>query len=333
MVALAISAGTGSTCALRDNGTVWCWGNNKNGQLGNGTTTDSSVPVQVMGIDSAVAIAAGGLSDLGGLLAYNCAVLRDGSVQCWGKIPGHDERTAVPVSIPGIQRAIAVAGGNAHACALSSSGSIQCWGDNTWGQLGDGSTTSSQEPVTVLGIDNATAVVGLASDFSCAVLQAGSVVCWGQYSIDSNRRLHYSSTPVATPSVETTATGIAAGYEQACSISPDGNVQCWRSYHPPGPPETPPHSVKALAVGQSDACLLLSDGTIQCWDINFYGEVDKNDIHDAIAVSAGYGYTCALRKAGSVWCWGRNSSGQLGNGVTGVYPNDRNPMPVEVRGF
>lgn len=331
-VAKAISAGTASTCALQDNGTVWCWGNNENGQLGDGTSTESSVPVQVLGIDSAVAIAAGGFSDPAGLLTYNCAVLRDGSVQCWGLVPGHDGKASVPVPIPGIQRAIAVAAGNIHACALSSIGSIQCWGGNTWGQLGDGIEKSSQQPVTVLGIDDAKSVVGLASDFSCAVLTAGSVVCWGAYFIDSNGRLDSSSRPVAIPSVETTPTGIAAGYDQACSISPDGHVQCWRSPYL-RPPETLPHAAKAVAVGLNHACALLSDGTIQCWGINYYGETDENEIHDAIAVSAGPSYTCALLKTGSVWCWGSNASGQLGNGADGVDRMDRNGTPVEVRGF
>jgi alpha-tubulin suppressor-like RCC1 family protein len=325
---------------LHEDGTVWCWGSNNHGQLGNGTTVPVSVvPVQVTGIDSAVAIAAGGTWNAGGKGAanstFNCAVLRGGSVQCWGAAPGNSGVSSVPVLVPGIDHAVAVAGGNSHACALLQSGSIQCWGSNNHGQLGNGSLTSSLAPVTVLGISNATEVVGLGSDFTCALLTGGSVECWGDQWFDSNVNPSVidSSTPNAILLDGPAPVRIAAGYHNACAVSPDGGVQCWTGVSPDRPVTVPGvKSAKAVAVGLSHACALLSDGTIQCWGQNQYGLFGNpsgapaavSGISDAVAVSAGYGYSCALLKAGSAWCWG-----PAGLGTPGVVGD----TPVEVRGF
>ena len=344
-LAKAIRAGTGTSCGLQENGTVWCWGANSNGQLGNGTTTLSSLPVQVLGIDSAIAIATGGNWNWGDaegpyLSTFNCALLRGGSVQCWGRVPGQEGNHAVPVAVPGIDHAVAIAAGNWHACAVLEGGSVQCWGDNSRGQLGDGSMTGTGKPVTVLGISSATGIVGLGSDFSCAVLSSGSVQCWGDpFPGDSTPG---SSIPVAIAISGVTPSSIAAGYHEACAVSPAGSVQCWSAVDMSTPLTVPGvYSAKAVAVGEDHACALLLDGTIQCWGNNSYGElgntgtqpVTVSGIHDAVAVSAGYLYSCALLKAGSAWCWGLNDAGQLGNGADA---NDRlNPLttPVEVRGF
>ena len=112
-------------------------------------------PLQVVGISSGIAIASGGTWNSGGQgaanSAFNCAVLRDGSVQCWGAVPGTVGFTSLPILMPGIQHAVAVSGGDWHACALSDSGSIQCWGANDMGQLGSGSTT--ERPGTRRGVE------------------------------------------------------------------------------------------------------------------------------------------------------------------------------------
>jgi len=351
VVPSAISAGTDSTCGLHGDGTVWCWGANDKGQLGNATTTPTAVPAQVIGIGSAVAIAAGGTWNAGGMGAarssFNCAVLRDGSVQCWGEVPGYDSNgaqqsggfagTSVPILVPGIHHAIAVAAGNWHVCVLLSSGSLQCWGNNRWGQLGNGGLTGGSDPVTVLGIENATAVVGLGSNFSCALLAGGSVKCWGGYLADPNRgTAQGSTTPLEVP-IAGPASSIAAGYDRACAVVADRSVQCWTG--PNSVPVAVPGvgSATAVTVGVRHACALLSDGTIQCWGENDHGELGTNqpsrpvsNIHDAVAISAGYSYSCAVLKSGTTWCWGSDTTGQLGDGgELGMY----NVIPVQVVGF
>ncbi|HEY3256235.1 MAG TPA: hypothetical protein VGJ91_19890 [Polyangiaceae bacterium] len=266
-VAKAINAGTETSCGMRENGTVWCWGANENGQLGDGTTTYSALPVQVLGIDSAIAIASGGTWTAGGKGAanssFNCALLRGGSVRCWGRVPDTVGSQPVPLLVPGIDHAVAVAAGNWHACALLEGGSVQCWGDNSRGQLGNGSSTNGGKRFPVLGISSATAIVGAGSDFTCAALAGGSVECWGEYFEAVARG---STIPVTIAIQGVTPSGIAAGYTGACAVLPDGSVQCWSGVDTSAPVPVPGvHSAKTVTMGLSHACALLSDGTIQCW--------------------------------------------------------------------
>jgi alpha-tubulin suppressor-like RCC1 family protein len=150
-----LSAGTDHACALLSGGTVKCWGHNSFGELGNGTTTDSSSAVTVIGLSAATAVAAGGgwPSDY----AHSCAVLSGGAVQCWGD-NGSGElgngTTSRPdggaaVLVSGLNGATAVVAGNGYSCALLSDHSVKCWGANYSGQLGNGATTNSPTPVTV----------------------------------------------------------------------------------------------------------------------------------------------------------------------------------------
>lgn len=180
--ATAIAAGDRHACALLSDGVVQCWGRNDYGQLGNGTTMDSSVPVTVAGITDATSVAAA--SSL-----HACALLAVGTVQCWGDNAngelgnGTTTSSAVPVTVAGISDAMIVSAGSAHACALLSGGQLQCWGDNEYGELGNGSMLTTfplgiSTPVTVSGISNATAIAA-GFEETCALLSTGSVQCWG----------------------------------------------------------------------------------------------------------------------------------------------------------
>ena len=126
----AIVAGGDHTCALVAGGTVKCWGDNLYGQLGDGTTTPSSVPVSVSGLTGAIALAAGGaISD------HSCALISGGAVKCWGRnLDGQlgnasNTDSPVPVTVSGLSGATALTAASAHSCALAS-GAVQCWGAN-----------------------------------------------------------------------------------------------------------------------------------------------------------------------------------------------------------
>jgi alpha-tubulin suppressor-like RCC1 family protein len=149
--AVAIAAGGNAGFALLRDGTVWAWGDDECGELGNGTrTADDAVPVQVRGLRHVIAIAAGACS------AY--AVLRDGTVWSWGEGnngqlgDGSDTSSDVPVQVSGLSDVVQVAGGGAMAYALERNGSLWSWGDNEYGQLGDGSLLGRDHPGQVLGL-------------------------------------------------------------------------------------------------------------------------------------------------------------------------------------
>jgi len=143
-----IGTGYGYTCAILADDSIKCWGRNGYGELGNGTTLNSNVPVPVLGISGASSIALG--------LSHSHAVLEDGSAKSWGhnSVAGYlgdgteIDRTT-PVFVSGLSGATAISAGGVHTCALLFNGSIKCWGENPFGQLGDGTTMKSATPVSV----------------------------------------------------------------------------------------------------------------------------------------------------------------------------------------
>jgi len=175
--AVQIDAGLNFFCARDGAGTIWCWGRNDHGQLGDGTTTDRNVPVQVAGVTGALHVSCGE--------NFACALLADGTVACWGSNAGGqlgDGTTTgrlAPVAVSGLAGVVEVAAGNAHTCARLAGGSTVCWGANAHGQLGNGTTTPSLTPVTVTGL---TGGAGLLThfNFNCVRLDGATVRCWGE---------------------------------------------------------------------------------------------------------------------------------------------------------
>lgn len=182
--ATAVAAATNYACALLLDGTIQCWGSNASGQLGNGSTTDSTTPVPVSDVTGAAAIAAGG--------AHACALMADGTVVCWGAngsgelglssgpqtCPNSDPCATTPVKVPDLSGVTAIAAGESDTCALLSDGTVRCWGLNDDGELGDGTTMDSSTPVVVSGLRGASAIA-MAEASACALVSSGDVVCWG----------------------------------------------------------------------------------------------------------------------------------------------------------
>jgi alpha-tubulin suppressor-like RCC1 family protein len=157
---VATAGGNRHSCALRADGTAWCWGQNLLGQLGNGGTVSTSTPTLVTSLFNAVAIAGG--------FGHSCASLADGTAHCWGdnaagqlgdttttssKTPTLVQATPIfgigATLLRPIRNAVNVTTGRRHSCALTAGGAVACWGENTFGQLGNGSTTNSSVIVTV----------------------------------------------------------------------------------------------------------------------------------------------------------------------------------------
>jgi alpha-tubulin suppressor-like RCC1 family protein len=213
--ATAFTTGAYHTCAVLGNGTLRCWGRNGNAQLGNGTYTSSSTPVTVSGITTAAVVSGGG--------GHTCAVLTDGTVRCWGENDqgqlgnGTTAGSTTPVQVAGLAGAVSVSAGWRHTCALLGDGTVRCWGENQNGQLGDGTTTNRTTPVPVSGITGATAVTAGWWHHSCALLGDGTVKCWGDNqwgqlgngtTTDSNSPVTMSGTGVTWTSSNTSVATI-----------------------------------------------------------------------------------------------------------------------------
>ncbi len=213
---IAVDAAGGRTCALIGDGTVRCWGENSDGQLGDGTSISRTNPVTVSGLSNAVGI--------GGGENHTCALLSDGTAECWGYNElgqlgdGTTTNRLTPVVVSGLSNATAIAVGRsyAHTCALLSDGTAKCWGFNFYGQLGDGTKTSSSTPVAVSGLGNATALFP-GWEHTCALLSDGTVECWGG---------GYGSNPAAISGLSD-AVATAAGWNHTCALLGNGAAKCW----------------------------------------------------------------------------------------------------------
>ena len=289
--ATAITTGEEYSCALREGGTVYCWGTNWYGQLGNGTEAGSSTPMQVVGINDATAITAG--------RSHSCALHQAGTISCWGNNiwgqlgNGTDAEFLVPVQVVGITDATAITAGWQHSCALHQTGTISCWGNNSSGQLGNITTTHSSVPVQVVGITDATDIT-TGTAHTCALHQDSTISCWGNNNwgqLGNRTDTWRSSVPVEVADI-TDATAITAGG----GFTPDGHT-----------------------------CALHQDSSISCWGSNNEGQLGNGtdddssvpvsvaDIIDATAIAAGDLHSCALNERGAIFCWGKNEHGQLGN--------------------
>ncbi len=178
--AIGVAAGRFHTCALMSDGTVKCWGQNSNGQLGDGTTTNQLVPVSVVGLGgTAVSITAG--------IFHTCVLMSDGTMRCWGRNvngqlgDGTTTQRNTPTTVIGLGgTATAIAATSLHTCALMSDGTMRCWGRNSNGQLGDGTTTQRNTPTTVIGLGGTAASISMGTDHTFAVMSDGTVKCWGR---------------------------------------------------------------------------------------------------------------------------------------------------------
>jgi alpha-tubulin suppressor-like RCC1 family protein len=289
-----LSAGARHTCAWLDDGTAHCWGNNAQGQLGDGTTDGAAMPVAVVDIAAVTAIAAGDL--------HTCALVSGGAAYCWGtNLVGQlgvgastPASSSMPLAVMGITGASSIVAGAQHTCVLLAGGTARCWGQNQQGRLGDGTTTSPRRaPVAVMGLSGATALAA-GGAHTCAVLTDGTATCWG---LGSHGERGDGTTTTSRSVAGTPVSGLA--------------------------------DVTAITAGGSHSCALLGDGTVWCWGWNGSGQVGDGGsmtaarplpvavpgLSNAVAVEAGESHSCAVLDGGSARCWGANGRGQLGDGT------------------
>ena len=354
--AQSILAGGNHNCAVKTDHTLWCWGNNFSGQLGDGTTTNSPVPVQVSGHTADWAtVTAGGDG--------TCAVKTDHTLWCWGLNfagqlgDGTTTNSPVPVQVSGHATDWAtVTAGQDYTCAEKTGGTVWCWGVNSSGQLGDGTTTDSPVPVQVSGHAADWATVTAGGDHTCAEKTGGTVWCWGD---NGNGELGDGTTtnspvPVQVSGHATDWATVTAGQGYTCAEKAGGTVWCWgvnssgqlgdgTTTDSPVPVQVSGHAADwaTVTTNWAHTCAIKTDHTMWCWGDNGFGQLgDGTTTNSAVpvqvnghttdwaTVSDGLGHTCAEKTDGTVWCWGWNIDGQLGDGTT-----TSSLVPVQVSGM
>lgn len=300
----AVSAGSMHTCALTTGGAVKCWGYNGYGELGDGTTTSSTKPVDVVGLGSGVAaVSAGGM--------HTCAVTTKGAVKCWGNNAsgqlgdGVGTSSTKPMDVAGLGSGVAsVSAGGLHTCAVTANGAVLCWGANLHGQLGSATSHSdkSTTPLNVVGLGSGVATVSTGTFHTCALTTGGAVKCWGDntYGGLGNGATTSSVTPVGVIGLGSGVFGISAGHQSTCAVTTGGATGCW-GYNLTG----------QLGNGTN------TDSTTSVGVIGVGSGV--------AAVSAGYLHACGVTTFGEIKCWGNNPFGELGNGTT---TNSNTPVVV-----
>jgi len=285
------------TCGLTGAGAAYCWGWNSSGQLGNGSTANSAVPVAVSGGLRFSVVAPG-------TFGHTCGLTKAGAAYCWGSNyfgqlgSGSDISSTTPVAVSGGLRFNTLASGTDHTCGLTDTGAVYCWGEGSWGQLGNGSTTNRNEPVAVSG--GLTFSVLVAGGYgTCALTAIGTAYCWGE-----NIAGQLGNGSVTGPDV--------------CNGRPCGAT-----------PVQVSGGLIFSALGRGGGyhkCGLTFSGAAYCWGRNSNGQLGDSSTTNRlvpVAVSGGLrfsviatgdSHTCALTSAGAPYCWGYNRTGELGNG-------------------
>ena len=360
--AAKISAGDDFACAIAGAaGHVYCWGGNSAGQLGNGTTVDSSTPVQVTGISGAVEISAGG--------NHACVILVSGLARCWGGGgagqlgTGGTGSSSVPVSVAGGNFFTSISAGRAFTCGTTAS-QVRCWGTNESGQLGNGTFDQKNFPF-VASVPGTPKFVNVGRNQACAVNTSKTLYCWGD---NSNGQLGIGSVgpDQPTPQQVFSLTGVEAvssGTFHTCaqsSAASGGGTWCWGAQFngllgngatsgiqplPVHPSNPDANGDRVVTAGDSHNCVT-NAFFLRCWGENDRGQLGNGtnapstvpfrvpgyDTEVPVA-TAGYDFTCVQYTSGKTDCWGRNDKGQLGNGTTadsstGVRTLDRPAAPT-----
>ncbi len=382
--ATALSNAGSYACALLDNGSTRCWGDNAFGKLGLARDTnvgDNEHPTSAPYVNLGAGRTAVQVEDCRN---NTCAIRDDGSVRCWGLGTegrlgtgntnfigdNEDPGDVAPVDIGAGRTAVNISSEFGHTCVILDTGDVRCWGRNGSGQLGLGHMNNigddeapSTEPTVDLGVGRTATEIEVGRDHTCAILDTGDVRCWGSgahgrtglnstASIGDNEAI--TSVPVVSLGVGRTATRLSAGNEHTCALLDDGNVRCWGKNdfgqvgHGTGALVNIGDNELPTAIGTVDlgvgrtaldirsgywhTCALLDNGSVRCWGRSSWGQLglgDTNSIGDnevpssvpavsigagrtAIGVAAGAGRGCALLDDNSMRCWGYNGEGQLG---------------------
>lgn len=302
---------------------------------------------------------------------HACAIRTDRTIACWG-VNGFGElgngttaeRWVPPVTVSGIDDAVAVSAGNRFTCAVRAGGSVWCWGEGGAGQLGNGEQNDSATPVQVVGISDAIDVT-TGGAFACALRDGFNVSCWGLNQLGqlgNGTITHNTGNPTPVAVLISDATSISAGWNHTCARRLDFTVWCWggngdgaTGYGQLGDGTLENRSspvqvaglsnVSGIAAGGWSTCAALLDRTVWCWGYNERGGLGNGTttnssvpvqvigLDDVDLVAVGGWHACGLRSNGRIACWGANSDGGTGFGQLGSTDRQDTSVPVPVVGI
>ncbi|GGQ67584.1 hypothetical protein [Couchioplanes azureus] len=325
----AVAAGGAHSCAITSLGTVYCWGDDSSGQLGDGARPHGFAH-PVVALRNAVRADAG--------RAHTCAIDTGGTAYCWGDDSAgqlgdgaHTDRDAPhPVEALRGRTLVTIATGSRHTCAADDEGTAWCWGDGSRGQLGVPGTSRSAVPVRVhTGRTGKVVDITAGGDTTCAATAGGSAYCWGADPAAGQDR--------SAPAAVTTggkAREVAAGGRQACVLTVDGAAYCRGATARRLGPFT------AISAGVAHACGIDRGGRAYCWGDGGdgrlgYGRTAERAAPTGVevdgeltAIDAGSAHSCAVDSRGYTFCWGSGADGQLGAGATAL-----SAVPLRVEGL
>ncbi len=323
---------------ITSDGSLYTWGYNRQGQLGNGTKTDSSKPQKIM--DNVSTVSLGG--------CHSAAITKDGSLYTWGHNyygqlgNGTTTTSTTPQKI--MDNVIAVSLGNSHSAAITKDGSLYTWGFNSsYGHLGTGTTTDSSKPQKIL---NNVVSVSLAHDHSAAITKDGSLYTWGANYV--GQLGNGSTTKSLKPQkIMSNVVSVSLGSSYSAAITKDGSLYTWGTNDsdifdiPPTDKITKPQklmdNVVSVNLGNWHSAAITKDGSLYTWGENSNGKLGNGatnytskpqKIMDNVAsVNLGYGHSAAITKNGNFYAWGSNIYGELGNGTT---TNSYRPIKITI---
>lgn len=328
-----LATGWKHNCAVNTSGRVACWGHNGSAQIGEtGGSAFWPTPFIWTLPEAAVSVATG--------RDASCAVTVTGLVYCAGI--GLNGGLRGPMLLAGFAGVRQVVIGSSQLCLLAADRTVWCRGGNSVGELGNGGGAGSSTPVQVQAAGGGAldGVVALAAGYAhtCAVLQSGTVACWGYNAYGQAGAAPGTNVLVATPTGLAGAAQIAAGNHHTCARLAGGGVECWGlnlsgqfgNGSTAGSGTASPSAVSGIATaawlgsGELLVCTSLADGSVRCWGTGSMGNGNVSEtrlaptlvsgLGSVVALGVGFEHACALRSTGVVVCWGAGGSGQLGQG-------------------
>jgi alpha-tubulin suppressor-like RCC1 family protein len=337
----SMSASTSYTLAVRTNGTLWAWGQNFDGQLGDGTTTQRYVPTQIGTASTWKSVAAS--------TQHSVALRTNGTLWAWGSNfngqlgDGTTTDHLAPVQIGTATNWQSIAAGPGYTMAIRTDGTLWAWGSNSSGELGDGTTVNRSAPVQIGTATNWVAIA-TGGKHTVAVRTDGTLWTWGDNRYGQLGNGSYAPSSPSVPVQIGTATNwqsIAAGSDYTVAVRTDGTLWAWgsNSYGQFGEGTTSDYlqgtpmqvgtatNWQSVAAGGQHAVAIRSGGMLWAWGLNSSGQLGDGTTTNHLppaqignaanwqSVAVGAYHSVALRADGTLWTWGDNTFGQLGDGL------------------